>query len=150
LTSIKDLQALLDKRRKAGGRAPGTVDDNDEDASAPVNAFDEQQPVQQVTHRKGVVKKLTMLMNFGKKSEADETEMKTKTTKRIKTVATHAEKKFRVVVPTIPAEQLHPPTENINVPVSLTLCVLLSYVMIGGILFSYYNQWSVIKAAYFA
>jgi hypothetical protein len=138
---------LLDKRRKAGSHAPDTVDDE----AAPADAPEEQPPpVEHETHKKGVMTKLAMWIHIrlGKKSKPDETEMKT--TKRVKTVPKHVEKKFAVVVPTIPAEQLHPPTENINVPVSLTLCVLLSYVMIGGILFSNYNQWSVIKAAYFA
>jgi hypothetical protein len=49
----------------------------------------------------------------------------------------------------IPPEQLDPPDENINVPISLTLVVIAAYVMIGAVLFAAWNDWTWITGAYF-
>jgi hypothetical protein len=38
----------------------------------------------------------------------------------------------------------------VEVPVSLTLVVLFAYIMIGGVLFANYNNWTMIQGAYFS
>ena len=42
------------------------------------------------------------------------------------------------------------PTNEIAVPIAVTLCVMFAYIVFGGFVYSFWEDWSIIDAIYFS